>query len=229
MISRGVTVVLLAVVALVGAASAAGDPPSKVSSYYLGREDPRACPSPMCGGVWIRLVNRPTTPCAPAPRSECYVAELDLSGLPVSEEARGRLGGLVAAGRALARGTIVTGRVEGFPDLATLIVSDVWSASSSPRKPEGAFRILRDNGVRCITYPCFSIHAARLNERASTDVSGVRLSTTGAPAAERRKAMARIATSGLIAAGGIVRETQAGPAGTGSTVVATQFYVKASP
>jgi len=221
--------VLLAVVSLVGASSAAGDPPSKVSSYYLGRADPRLCPSPMCGGVWIRLVNRPATPCAPAPRRECYVADLDLSRLRVSEGARGRLAGLVTGGRALARGTVVTGRVEGFPELATLAVSEVWTASSSPRKPEGAFQVLRDNGVRCITAPCFSIHAARLNEPTHSDVSGVRLGTTGATTTERRRALARIATSGLIAAGAIVREKNAGPAGDGLTFVATQFYVRASP
>src|SRR3990172_5347504 len=131
------------------------------------------------GGGWIRLVNRPATPCAPAPRRECYVADLDLSRLRVSEEARGRLAGLVTGGRALARGTLVTGRVGGFPELATLAVSEVWTASSSPRKPEGAFQVLRDNGVRCITAPCFSIHAARLNEQTHSDVSGVRLGTTG--------------------------------------------------
>ena len=183
----------------------------------------------MCGGVWIRLVNRAETPCAGGARAECYVAELDLSTLRVSEETRARLGGLVSSGRALARGTVVTGRIEGFPDLATLVVSDVWTASSSPSKPVGVFRLLRDNGVRCIAAPCFSIHAARLNGPVHTNVSDVRLETTGAPAGERRKALGRIATSGLIAAGTIVSEPNAGPAGPGSTFVATQFYVKASP
>ena len=229
MISRGVIALPLALLALMGASSAAGDPPSKVSSYYLGRADPRACPSPICGGVWIRLANRRTTPCAGAARTECYVAELDLAGLRISEETRGMLARLVAAGRALARGTIVTGQVEGFPDLATLVVSEVWSASSSPRKPEGDFRILRDNGVRCITYPCYSIHAARVNEPAHADISGVRLVETGAPVAERRRALARIATSGLIAAGRFVRDISAGPAGKGTSFVATQFYIRASP
>jgi hypothetical protein len=157
------------------------------------------------------------------------VAELDLSALRVSGETRGRLSGLVATGRALARGTVVTGQIEGFPDLNTLVVSEVWTASSSPRKPEGTLRILRDNGVRCVTFPCYSIHAARLNEHAHTDVSGVQLTSTGAPAPERRKALAQIAARGLIAAGTIVRVPNAGPAGAGATFVATQFYLRASP
>src|SRR6266508_2290973 len=107
---RTTTALLVAVAAVaIGQGSpAAGDPPAAVSSYYLGRGDPRACPSPICGGVWLHLVNKASTICMDGgvPRRECYVAEVDLTKLPVSGDTQARLAGLVAAGRALARGTL---------------------------------------------------------------------------------------------------------------------------
>jgi hypothetical protein len=228
----GAVLSLVAVaIALGGATRAVGDTAPSVSSYYLGRGDPRACPSPICGGVWVRLVNKDVTSCGVGgglERRECYVAEVDVTRLRTSEQTRTTLAGLVATGRALARGTIVTRMVEGFPELATLVASEVWSASSSPRAPEGPFRVLRDNGVRCVTYPCFSIHAALLNSGNHTNVSRVGLAGTGTPAAERRRALARTTTVGLIAAGRIVREPNAGPAGAGRAFMAKQFYVRAA-
>lgn len=224
----GVLAVLVAVAAAVGGAnSAEGDSPSSVSSYYLGRGDPRLCPSPMCGGVWVRLVNRNATSCGGLfTGRECYVASVDVSRIRVSENLRTRLAGLVASGLALARGTIVRGRVAGFPELPTLMASEVWPASSAPGTPAGPFRVLRDNGVRCVAAPCFSTHAVRLNSGRHTNVSRVDLSRLRTTHAERDHARGRIAAGELIAAGRIVREPGAGPAGAGRALVATQAYVK---
>ena len=176
----------------------------------------------------MRLVNRKVTPCGGGAiaRSECYIANVDLSRMPISEQARGNLAGLVASGRALARGTIVTGRVDGFPELATLLVSEVWPASSSPRTPEGHFRLLGDNGVRCVTTPCFSIHAAVVNFGSHVNVSRVDLSGTGVPLPEKRCFSVHIGTDRLIAAGRIRPDPSAGPAGTGRVFIATQFYIR---
>jgi hypothetical protein len=220
---------LLAVAALLAAGSSArSDTPRSVSSYYLARGDPRLCPSPMCGGLFVRLVNRTVTPCGDgAPQRECYVASPDLSTLPVPDERRSELAGLISEGQALARGTIVRGRVEGFPQLDTLVVSEVWPASSSPRKPVGIFRRVRDNGIRCITTPCFSIHAAALNSGRHVNVSRVGLAGTGATTAERNRALALIAKDGLIVAGRVVIVPRAGPAGAGRVLVASQFYIQA--
>jgi len=230
-ISRGAIISLVAVVvALGGATRAVGDPPNSVSSYYFGRGDPRLCPSPMCGGVWVRLVNKNSTSCAGQFTSrECYVASVDVSQIDVSENLRARLAGLVSAGLALARGTIVRGRVPGFPDLPIIVASEVWPASSAPGTPEGPFRVLRDNGVRCVTTPCFSTHGALLNSGRHVNVSRVNLSRLRTTHAERDHARERITTGELITAGRIVREPAAGPAGPGRTLVATQFYVKVTP
>ena len=230
MVSRVAIVLLVIVATLGGATRAEGDTPSSVSSYYVGRGDPRLCPSPLCGGVWVRLVNKNATSCGGqfAVR-ECYVAAVNVSRVRVSERLRARLAGLVGSGLALARGTIVRGRVPGFPELATLVASEIWPASSAPGTPTGPFRVLRDNGVRCITAPCFSTHGTLLNSGRHTNVSGIDLSRLRTTNAERDHARERIATGELVAAGRIVREPDDGPAGARRVLVATQFYVKVTP
>lgn len=225
MTSRACFVGLLAgVVLLVGAAPAASDPPRSVSSYYLARADPRLCPSPLCGGIWVKLVNRDRTTCSDGiARPECYAASVDLRLMRNTEEARGRLSQLIGEGRALARGKLVRGRVQGFPELDVLVVSEVWRASSSPARPRGVFHRLRDNGVRCVTIPCFSTHAARLNSGRHVDVSDIDLARTGAPRMEQLEARIRgdFTGAGVIASGRVIRM------GKGRTLVATQFYERA--
>lgn len=191
--------------------------------YVITRADPRLCPSPMCGGIWVQAVNTGSTTCGDGARKEaCYAASADLSRLRVNEKGRVLLQQAITQGRAVARGRLVRGLVEGFPDLDTLVVSEVWRASSSVNRARGVFHRLRDNGVRCVKAPCFSITAAVLNSSRSRTVSDVELSRTGTPAAERRRALARLAAPGLIAAGRIVRAQEGGRA-----FVATQFYVRA--
>jgi hypothetical protein len=222
-----VRILLLAIaIALACAVPAAGDPPRAVSSYYLARQDARLCPSPRCGGLWIRLVNRSRTACGDgSTQRECYVAVVHLSDLRLGERKLLRLARLFEAGRALFRGTLVPEEIAGVT-LDGLVVFEAWTASSSTRKPAGTFRKLTDNGVRCITTPCFSTHAAVLNGGVHGDVSDVALAASGAPAPERRAAVARIWKGGLIAAGRIVRFPNAGPAGAGRTFAASQFYVR---
>ena len=214
---------------LVGAPGAASDPPQTVSSYYLARQDARLCPSPVCGGIWARLVNRSRTRCGGGvAATECYAAAADLTRLHVGEQRRAQLERLIAQGRALARGRLVRGLVTGFPELDTFVVSEVWVASSSQAEPTGSVRRLRRNGIVCVTFPCHTIHAAELNSARHLDVTRVDLSRTGrAPARERQRALGRIEkTTGLLAAGRVVRRANAGPAGASRTFVATQFYTR---
>jgi hypothetical protein len=104
----------------------------------------------------------------------------------------------------------------------------VWRPASA-RRPRGTFRSLLDNGVRCITHPCFSIQAVALNQERVANVSEVDVSATGASASERRWARTRMATRHLIAAGKVVRKPNAGPAGTGRVFLASQIYFPARP
>lgn len=223
----GLAVLLAVVVLLAGTSPAASDPPRSTPAYYLGEADLRRCASPVCGGLWVTLVNRSSARCGDGTdRVQCYAAKVDLSGLDVSAKRRARLAYLIREHRVLARGTLVPGRVAGFPLLDTFVVSEVWIASSSQSEPRGTFRRLAETGMACLTTPCFSIRASEVNTLRATTVSEVRLGPTGAPARERERALARVAAGGLIAAGRIGRVPDAGPAGDGRAFVATQFYVR---
>lgn len=230
MICRAAVIAVLTLIAsYASAAPASGDPVLRASYSYIGRADPRLCPSPHCGGLWVRAVNKVKPRCAEPVRRECYVASANFGSLPVGETARNRLAALFAEGRALVVAQLARGQVEGFPELGVLNVSEVWPASRSLRKPAGVFRLLQDNGVRCVTTPCFSTSATALNTERELTVSNVDLSGTGASSAERRRALTQTAKGRLIASGLIVLNRNAGPAGPGRTLVASQFYVRAYP
>jgi hypothetical protein len=224
---RALTSAVLVAIALLPAAQAArADSPGAVSPYYLARADLRKCASPLCGGYWVRLVNRAATRCADGTlQPECYVAEADLTRLGGDGHEAQRDDDL-GRGRLLVRAAVVRGRVEGFPQLGTLVIREGWLASSSERPPAGRFRLLRDSGVRCVMEPCFSIHATVLNNGAHVNVSSVDLRPSGAPAGERRRARAALMRSGVIAAGRIVDIPDEGPAGDGRRFVATQFFLR---
>lgn len=214
---------MTAAVLLAGAPSGASESAGGLTSYYLARADPRLCPSPMCGGIWVDLVNTSATICGDGAKQErCYTASADLSRLSIDEKGRVQLQRLITERRAVARGKLVRGLVEGFPELDTLVVSEVWAASSSLGRAVGVFRRLRDSGIRCVTTPCFSIRAAVLNTARFENVSSVDLSRTGTPRGERRRALDDVAGPGLLAAGRVARR-----AGGGRAFVASQFYVRA--
>lgn len=224
----GVLAVLAFAIAQLGPTPAYSDTTLRAPNYYLGRADPRLCPSPACGGLWLTAVNGIRPGCRAPAGAECYVASSDLRHFPISEAERGRRAALITEGRAVAWGHIVRGDIAGFPDLDVLRVAGVWPASSSRNRPQGAFWYLRDRGLRCVTHPCFSIQATALNTGRVVHLSEIDLGPTGAPAGERRRARAQLERRGLIVAGRIVRVPGAGPAGAGRTLVASQFYVMAS-
>jgi hypothetical protein len=173
-------------------------------------------------------VNESRTTCGDgSEHRECYVTGLHLSRLRLSEQQAARLAQLISTGRAIVRGRLVSETIQGVP-LDGFVASEVWTASRGGSAPTGSFRKLVDNGIRCVTAPCFSIHAAALNSGRHVNVSDVDLRGSGASAAERGAALAHVGKRGLIAAGKIVRVPDAGPAGAGRTVVASQFYVRAT-
>lgn len=79
------------------------------------------------------------------------------------------------------------------------------------------FYKLRNNGIRCISTPCFSIDETKLNHKTSTDLSGIR----GALAADASAALAM----GRILVAGTNRAVGKG----GREVAITQYYTLLSP
>jgi hypothetical protein len=221
MVRRALYLALLACVpAQIDAAPATAEAELRAPIYYLGRADPRLCPSPMCGGLWMKPVNGVAGNCRRPAGRECYVTGLVFPKPGPDERTRARLGSLVASGRGLVHGSMTAARIEGFPELRALNVHGVWRGATR-RNPTGAVHRLLDNGVRCVTTPCFSIQAAPLGAGTAATVSNVDLSGTGASAAQRRWARKLLATRHLIAAGRIARDADGG-----RTFVATQLYFR---
>ncbi len=205
-ISAGIMLALL----LTGAPAEASSP----GTYYLVRADLRLCPSPLCGGAWVRRVNHATTRCADGVlRSECYVATVGTG--------RTGTGDLVL-------GTIVPAQIAGFPKLGKLAVRRAWSQAAEPAPPAPVFRVV-DTGIRCVVAPCFSYRATRLETERSVALSELDLRPLDMPPATVARALRQLTRGGLFVSGAISTVPRAGPAGNGRVLAATQAWLPLTP
>jgi hypothetical protein len=202
-------------VALAMAIPAAAGSSSVGSFQYLVEPDPRACPSPLCGGYWVTLANHRQTACSDGVlRRRCYVAvavdsrrrELE-NGVPD--------GAIVRAG--------LESRVFGpFGELGVLVVADVRAPAG--REPTGPFFRVRDLGIRCIRAPCFSFRAGRLNTTYRITLSGVDLRPARLSERDQDRAEAALGTAnGLFVSGNVVATADGG-----RTLRVSRVYLKAA-
>lgn len=221
----------VAVVALVLASTSASAPYTAAPGSGLGdifrlRPDPRLCPSPLCGGFFMKRVNRATTPCADGTfRAWCYVASLDLSRL--SSSARNRLQVAERTGGLLLRGHITQGGgAPEFRSAGRFGATEGW-LSATNAELQGITYLVRDAGIRCIRAPCFSLRASVVNTASKrTTVSELDLADVTAPPALAERAQAAVRSSGLLVAG-MIRYDSAGDPASGRTLVAAQFFLPA--
>jgi hypothetical protein len=223
--------VLAAVTTAVAAWSAVGLPPGggrpAASGYFSVQPDPRLCATPACGGFFVSMLNQAQVSCPGRGRSAmCQVASIDWSKLGLDPAATTELENAVLAGRGVVRGDLVGGRGAGSP-LGQLVVSEGWLAASAQR-PRGGFFRVASNGVVCVTTPCFDLRKTLLNSESRKNVSGLDLGPAGASEAARTEALHDVQTSSILVAGRdrVIRD--AGPAGKGVELVATQFYLRAA-
>ena len=195
----------------------AGEAPASPGNgtYYTVHPDLRRCASPLCGGYFVSRVNQQTTRCANGSwRRECYVAEIDWNGA-AQVEGRG----------ALLRGNVIAKKFPPYGNLGAFRVSESWQAASD-KQPTGLFYRVRDRGVRCITHPCLTHVATRLNSGISRNIAGVDLEGAGANGdLVSRAAAAMTEAAGVLVAGNTSVVT--GPGGRAQTLKASQFYLRA--
>lgn len=197
--------------------STSPEPTDVTSTFYSVRSDLRRCMSPLCGGYFVKRVNMPTTRCANGRfMHECYVAEIDWNGEPETD-----------AGHALVRGNIVAKRFARFGNLGQLRVDDLWVTLSDSR-PSGTYYLVRDRGVRCITFPCPTHHEAKLNSGFSRNIAGVKLEDAGLGENNAPVAYAAMTgPDGVIVPGNDVVVT--GPGGRSFELKGTQAYFRKKP
>lgn len=186
------------------------------ATFYSLRRDVRRCASPRCGGYFVKRVNFELTRCGDGRwQGECYVAEIDWTGQPQIDEPQ-----------MVVRGSIVARRYPGFGNLGELRVSEAWKALGSNR-PVGTFYLVRDRGVRCITHPCPTHSAARLNTSSRRNMAGVNLGGAGLDeSATSTVTMAMTGPQGVIVTGHDAVVT--GPGGRSFELRATQAYVRST-
>jgi len=166
--------------------------------YYAIRPDYRRCAYPFCGGYWVRSVNESPTECGDGTvADECYVTDLDLIVLGLSEreeaELRGDVDGLILRG-----GWGLT-EVEGRT-LMFFEVEEAWRPLTDAA-PTGWFFKAMDNGVRCVTTPCDTLEAAYLDYPWWFGVDRLSLRRVGLSDAQIADVSAAIADGGILLAG----------------------------
>jgi len=195
-------------------------------TYYTIRPDMRRCVWPLCGGYFVERVNRSYTYC----RGEwvqdgCYVASVDWSRTGLDAD---QIDGALA-GKVLLRGWTADSQTDGFGNYGVFDATEVWAANSDV-EDEGVYTRITDSGIRCITFPCYSLHEGKLNSYLGGNIAALDFEPSGATEDEQSKAYEALnSSSGLIITGW--RYWFKGPAGWGAGRTVEQFYrrVEAAP
>ncbi|HET9766173.1 MAG TPA: DUF6748 domain-containing protein [Thermoanaerobaculia bacterium] len=189
--------------------------------------DLRLCPAPNCGGFFVALLNRQSVGCPGGGLGAmCRVTAIDWSRLGLDPAARSDFEKAALAGRAVVRGELQLGALgAGSPrPTARLVVTEGWIAAGG-RLPRGGFFQVAGNGIVCVTVPCFSWRQTLLNTNRRGEISGVDLLGAGAPEASRNAAWTELGSGSILVAGRLRNVPDAGPAGAGVELVASQFYL----
>jgi hypothetical protein len=195
------------------------------ATYYIVTHiDQRDCAWPMCGGVFVKEVNKKLTQCADGSyANECHVAETDFSALGLSPALEAKLDEAWQNGGALLRGDLFQDFQPYLPPIDTLAASEGWVGVTG-NKPVGVFERLDDSGIVCVTYPCPSFVERILNDGFTRLIAEVDLGSSGATQDQVDAGFAELFATGILAVGS--ETTITGPAGTMPGFAANEFYTR---
>lgn len=195
------------------------------SQVYSARPDYRKCAAPFCGGYFVKLVNKKLTQCADGSLSEeCYVASVVYGDGPINAPAAsfGNKTPLLLVGTIVAKSDSITG------SLGTFVAKEAYR-SATQNTALGSFYGVSNNGIVCITTPCFSYNEVLLNsDNRVTKLSDLNLEMSGALPEDIAWAHQLLAEGATLYAAGRNQKYQ-GFAGTGVRLVAQQLYLPLKP
>lgn len=185
--------------------------------YFTMRQDYRKCASPLCGGVFVKLANRQLTRCSDRVyRSECYVAKAvwNNTSAPQSNNLEDLL----------VYGGIIGKKYANFGQLGEFVIDSVYQGEVKQKVKNVLFIGLKNNGIQCITTPCFSMKEYILNGTTTIPASGINWAQTNI--SEDRLAAANdvLANDGLLLMAG-KNQPEKGMAGQGLTFNVRQVYL----
>jgi hypothetical protein len=194
-----------------------------VSTFYTITPDLlRRCRSPICGGKFVKRVNRTTTICHNGSVSDtCYVPELDYSRSGLSEAQLASLDKPI-----LVRGRFANKNYGMDGNLGTFVVSEVWLGQSDS-KPTGTFVRIKDSGARCIAAPCENKIERSLNGTRQANIAEIGWESANLTDEATQASIESSFREGVIVAGSRFTVSQGGRTGKGRS--ATAVYRKVIP
>jgi hypothetical protein len=194
--------------------------------YYTARQDTRRCISPLCGGIFVKSVNKRLTKCPDGMLlDECYVATAnwdELGSNPFNANT-----GLYINTPILLKGKLISNIYERFGNLGEFVATEAYRPATN-NLAKGTFAALENNGIICVTTPCFSIDESELNTGVTRLISGFDLNPAGASEKDVSTAYSLFAhDSPLIVAGHNRKQEELH--GIGVSFIANQFYLPMQP
>lgn len=180
---------------------------------------------PMCGGYWVKRVNQPKTKCLTGGwQKECYVTDIDWSALGLSQNEVSDADTSARSGQVVLKGKLVSAKQAGA-QFARFTADEAWR-SATDKAPSGIFYRAHDSGIVCITFPCPTVVATRLNrnKQPTATYAGLDLTPSGATQDQLDAAWKHMNGDGVVVAAQIVQTT--GPAGTADALEASQYYTR---
>ncbi len=197
---------------------------SNTGFFQVTRRDARRCAAPGCGGYFVARVNAAKTRCADGTyATECYVSALDFNTSGLSGSAQNEATDFLTNGDGIVKGAF---KALGAPNagIASFSVKEVWKGATGAT-PSGSFYRLADSGIRCVTTPCPSLKASKLNSAKVYDATGYALDKTSPKASAA--AIAEATTAAATANGFLIATKTAVP--NNNALVATEFYTRFAP
>ncbi|MFZ4502430.1 MAG: DUF6748 domain-containing protein [Methylovulum sp.] len=184
--------------------------------FYTFRQDYRKCLAPLCGGIFVKSVNKKVTHCPDGTvQTECYVA------LVLSQPT------IELSSAHLLQGTLLNKAIAPFTALPVMRLKHAYR-SATPALIAGVVVGLQDNGIRCVTTPCFATNSYYLNKHKVRAVSAFDLSAVGSSEATLAQAFIMYDHQQVVLASGKfhVQQTRQG---NDVTFTAQQFYLPIIP
>lgn len=208
------------------APTASAQPSADNAGYYSMRPDHRRCAPPKCGGSFVQALNKKQTRCADGKRAhECYVAQVAWEALGLSESQRNALLGSQVQ-------VVFQGELESVKNSqggsARFVPRRAFSAASA-KLGQGRYFRLFDGGVRCVTEPCSTTVAGKLNSLRTVMPGQVDLGHCGLTETEQATAEAAIAQQELVATGKFRKNVDASSGALQTTFTVTQAYLPFLP
>jgi hypothetical protein len=179
-----------------------GELSTRTNSYIVFRRDYRRCVSPMCGGYWVRDVNRKTL-------REAYVSGFDFTPSGLTEETQGKVTE-AREGEVVLRGKL--GPLETRFNTRTFLVAEAFRGMPgvTVASTDTFYTVERAPEIRCITAPCPDLRARRIHSSATSLFHEVDVARASKPMVDRVWVANRVTNQGAVVAARFVtrgRET----------------------